>query len=170
MTSIATIRLNPGNVGFYDEISRIHLTLGHPEALVPSGTNCINLRRGVKAGTITIVEGSLGKDVPPLKVVQVGEKYYLASNVAEASKPVIKMDEVKAETKPTSKKEERPAPEKKQEEKKEESKKEEPAKEESKDNAKSNDNADDAKDLSSNDDDKQPAKKSRRTRGKKAAN
>ena len=166
MTSIAKIRLNPGNVGFYDEVSRIHLTLGRPEALVPSGTNCANLRRGVKAGTISVVEGSLGRDIPPLKVVQVGSKYYLASNAAEASKPVIK-EEVKpataAKAEPVPKVE--PPAENKDEKPKQE-KPEQNEEEKKQDSADENTASDDNADAS---DKKKPVRKTRRARNKKSA-
>ena len=98
---IATIHLAPGRVGFYDPLSRIHLTLSHPETYVYSGTNCASLRRNVKSGVIRILEGTLGEDVPPLKVVKVNGKYHLASNAEEEMKPVVKKDDapVKEDTK-----------------------------------------------------------------------
>ena len=98
---IATIHLAPGRVGFYDPLSRIHLTLSHPETYVYSGTNCASLRRNVKSGVIRILEGTLGEDVPPLKVVKVNGKYHLASNAEEEMKPVVKKADapVKEDTK-----------------------------------------------------------------------
>lgn len=96
---IATVRLAQGRVGFYDELSRIHLSLGAPTAHVYSGTNCARLRRAVKSGIIRLVNGSLGNDVPPFKVVEVNGKYKLASNKAEEMKPVVKEDIVASETK-----------------------------------------------------------------------
>lgn len=94
---IATIKLAPGQVGFYDPLSRIHLTLGNPVATVYSGTNCAALRRNVKAGIIRILEGTLGNDVAPFKIVKVGDKYKLASNSAEENKPVYAEDVVPKE-------------------------------------------------------------------------
>lgn len=89
---IATIKLAPGQVGFYDPLSRIHLTLGNPTATVYSGTNCATLRRNVKAGIIRILDGTLGNDVAPFKIVKVGDKYKLASNSVEENKPVYAED------------------------------------------------------------------------------
>ena len=40
MEQIAVIRLAPGQVGYYDELSRIHLTIGNPERAIYAGTNC----------------------------------------------------------------------------------------------------------------------------------
>lgn len=108
---IATIRLAPGRVGFFDPLSRIHLTLGRPEAQVFSGTNCASLRRNVKAGVIRLVEGTLGEEVPPFKVVEVNGKYKLASNIAAEMAPVyakeetvMKAEENKQDTEDTKKK------------------------------------------------------------------
>lgn len=88
-TPIATIKLAPGRVGFYDEYSRIHLTLSSPTATVYSGTNCAQLRRSVKAHVIEVIAGSLGEEVAPFKVVKENGKLKLVSNAAEAKKPVI---------------------------------------------------------------------------------
>lgn len=85
---IATIKLAAGRVGFYDPLSRIHLTLGRPTAHVYAGTNCASLRRNVKAGVIRLVNGTLGEEVPPFKVVKIGDQFKLASNVEEEMKPV----------------------------------------------------------------------------------
>lgn len=87
---IATIKLAAGRVGFYDELSRIHLTLGAPTAHVYSGTNCARLRRAVRDGVIRLVDGTLGGEIPPFKIVKVGDKLKLASNVQEEIKPVFK--------------------------------------------------------------------------------
>lgn len=88
-TPIATIKLAPGRVGFYDEYSRIHLTLSSPVATVYSGTNCAQLRKSVKAHVIDVISGSLGEDVPPFKIVKVNGKLKLASNTDAMHKPVI---------------------------------------------------------------------------------
>lgn len=93
---IATIKLAPGRVGFYDELSRIHLTLGAPTATVLSGTNCARLRRAVRDGVVNLVDGTLGGEVPPFKIVKVGDKLKLASNIEAEIKPVFK-EEVKLE-------------------------------------------------------------------------
>ena len=86
---IATIKLAEGQVGFYDPLSRIHLTIGNPIAYVHSGTNCAQLRRSVKSGRIRLLDGTLGAEVAPFKVVKVGNKYKLASNKEEEMKPIV---------------------------------------------------------------------------------
>ena len=88
--AIATVRLAPGRAGFYDPLSRVHLTVGRPKATIYSGTNCASLRRNVKAGVIRLEEGTLGEDVPPLKLVPKGDgTYRVMSNAAEEMKPVF---------------------------------------------------------------------------------
>jgi hypothetical protein len=59
---IAVIRLSTGEVGYYDELSRIHLTIGNPQKEVVAGTNCTQLRRSVKSGRLRLLSGSLGEE------------------------------------------------------------------------------------------------------------
>ena len=60
MTSriIAKIRLAKGEVAFYDELSRIHLTLSRPTADVYDYMNTAALRRAVMNKRITLVAGT----------------------------------------------------------------------------------------------------------------
>lgn len=85
---IAKIALAPGQVGYYDKYSRIHLTLGKPEAIIYSGTNCAQIRRSIKAGTIRLISGTLGEQVPPLKLVKTAKGIKLVSNAAKEHEPV----------------------------------------------------------------------------------
>ena len=59
---IATIRLAQGEGGYYDELSRIHLTAGNPQRDVYAGTNCTQIRRSVKSGRLRLLFGSLGEE------------------------------------------------------------------------------------------------------------
>ena len=104
---IATIKLAPGRVGFYDELSRVHLTLGAPTAVIYSGTNCARLRRAVRDGVIKLVDGTLGGDIPPFKIVNVDGKLKLASNIEAEMKPVFKEEVAKKAAEP-AKAEEKP--------------------------------------------------------------
>ena len=121
MENIALIRLAPGRVGFYDPLSRIHLTIGSPNAYVPSGTNCANLRRNVKNGVISLVDGTLGGDIPPLKVVNDENGVRLVSNAEEANKPIFGNIESQPSEDNTPAEEEKkePQPEEDKDEKKE---------------------------------------------------
>lgn len=89
MDILARIKLAPGRVGFYDPLSRIHLTLGRPFANVVSGTNCANLRRNVKTGVLSLIDGTLGGDIPPFKIVQDEKGTRLVSNGEEVNKPIV---------------------------------------------------------------------------------
>lgn len=61
MTSriIAKIRLAKGEVAFYDELSRIHLTLSRPTADVYDYMNAAVLRRAIMNKRIILVAGTL---------------------------------------------------------------------------------------------------------------
>lgn len=133
MENIALIRLAPGRVGFYDPLSRIHLTIGSPNAYVPSGTNCANLRRNVKNGVISLVDGTLGGDIPPLKVVNDENGVRLVSNAEEANKPIFGNIESQPSEDNTPAEEEKKEPQP-EENKDEEKEKEENSAEESEEN------------------------------------
>lgn len=99
---IAVIQLQPGQGGYYDDLSRIHLTIGSPRANVYAGTNCTQLRRSLRAGRIKLVTGSLGAEVPPFKLVRHGNNYILQHNdLAEkvALHTGVKAEEEKAAVK-----------------------------------------------------------------------
>ena len=124
-TPIAVIKLMPGQAGYYDEYSRVYLTIGNPTATIYSGTNCAQLRRSIKNGTIGLVSGSLGPNVPPVKIVEDGKGgARLVSNYEEEHKPVFakedvieeksiveetKPEETVEETEETAKEEKKPA-------------------------------------------------------------
>lgn len=60
---IATIKLAPGESGYYDEYSRIYLSSANPTAVVYSGTNCSQIKRSIKSGRLRLVSGSF-EEVP----------------------------------------------------------------------------------------------------------
>lgn len=60
MKQIAIVALAPGQVGFYDDLSGIHLSLANREARVLKGMNTAGLVNAVQSGKITVVSGSLG--------------------------------------------------------------------------------------------------------------
>lgn len=72
---IAEIKLSPGEVGYYDDYSRIHLTQKSPIAVVKAGTNCTQLKRSVKSGRLLLIRGSFDTPINENKVKeQVAEK------------------------------------------------------------------------------------------------
>lgn len=56
---IATIRLERGNVGWFDPLTNIHLTIRKPDAYVFEGMNTTNIRKGIQHKTIILMDGSL---------------------------------------------------------------------------------------------------------------
>ena len=85
MEQIAVIRLAPGQVGYYDELSRIHLTIGNPERAVYAGTNCSQLRKSVKSGRLRLISGSLGEDKTPIKIHKPSTSVSLGNFIPEKS-------------------------------------------------------------------------------------
>ena len=88
MSQIAVVRLAPGQAGYYDELSGVYLTAGKRTAAIPSGTNCAQLRRSVRMGTIILQSGTLGGDIPEVRIMEHEGKYYLVPNPEEVNKPV----------------------------------------------------------------------------------
>lgn len=88
MSQIAVVRLAPGQAGYYDELSGIYLTAGKTVAGIPSGTNCAQLRRSVRMGTIILQSGTLGGDIPEVRIMEHEGTYYLVPNTEEVNKPV----------------------------------------------------------------------------------
>lgn len=86
---IARIALAPGQVGYYDEYSRIHLTVGAPEATIYSGTNCAQIRRSIKSGRIRLLSGSLGAPVAPFRIVNTLSGRKIVSNARKELEPVV---------------------------------------------------------------------------------
>lgn len=86
---IATIKLAPGQVGYYDEYSRIHLTIAHPETAIYSGTNCAQIRRSIKAGRIILTSGTLGPEIAPVRIVKTPTGVKIVTNKDAEHAPVV---------------------------------------------------------------------------------
>ena len=112
---IATIKLNSGQGGFYDELTNIHLTVGNPIAHLFAGQNLTNIRKGISVGHLILTEGTLGPDPRPYRLVRVGDHLEIdLKPEVFAKKPAKKQVEVKLTEAPKA------APEVKDEPKKEE--------------------------------------------------
>ena len=95
---IAKIKLNPGNGGYFDPISRIHLTHGNPFADVLAGTNTTGLKKAVWNRRISLVSGSLGPIEPPFKLVKdASGRMVLVPNNTENKKQEVKIEKQKKE-------------------------------------------------------------------------
>lgn len=87
---IAVIRLNYGEVGYYDDLSHIHLTASDPQRDILAGTNCTQLRRSVKSRRLRLLAGSLGES-QKIELNKRGNKFIGEEAVmpAEAPAPVV---------------------------------------------------------------------------------
>ena len=90
---IAEIKLAPGQVGFYDPLTNIHLTITYPFGTVYSGMNTTNLLRSVKSKRLVLLSGSLSptiikKDVDTQKVTYSAK----ASNEVETASVEVKTE------------------------------------------------------------------------------
>ena len=56
---IARIKINPGNPGWYDPLTNIHLTITRPEAIVFEGANTTNIKKGVDFKLVSVIDGCL---------------------------------------------------------------------------------------------------------------
>lgn len=100
-TVLALVRLTAGNVGWYDPLTNIHLTIQKPEAYVFEGMNTKNLRQGVQHKTITVIDGSLfgpSQTVVPTKTVDpIPEPVKQEIKVEVDKKPIAEKEAKKEE-------------------------------------------------------------------------
>ena len=66
-TVIAEIRLAPGEVGYYDDYSRIYLNASRPTAKIYAGMNTTQIRRSIRSGRLILISGSLSAPAPAAK-------------------------------------------------------------------------------------------------------
>ena len=89
---IARVKLNPGQGGYFDPISRIHLTHGDPEKDIYSDMNVSGIKAAVRNKRISLISGSLGDISPAFKLIRRpdGKVALIANNqekVVETSVP-----------------------------------------------------------------------------------
>lgn len=96
---IAEIRLAPGEVGYYDDYSRIYLNSARPTAKIYAGTNTTQIRKSIRSGRLRLISGSL--NAAPAKAepkpVKPEVKTEEVAPVIEEPVPEVK-EEVKVET------------------------------------------------------------------------
>lgn len=59
MNIIAIVKLGIGRAGYFDPISRVHLTIKNSTATIYDTMNTTGLQKALKSGTINLVSGSL---------------------------------------------------------------------------------------------------------------
>ena len=107
---IATIKLAPGEAGYYDEYSRIYLSSTRPDAVIYSGTNCTQIKRSIKSGRLRLVSGGFDKPVTEPVIEQ-----QVPVATEEAKEVPVQEEEVKIEEEVASAVVEEQAPEVKEE-------------------------------------------------------
>lgn len=108
MQTIAKIKLSSGNVGWYEPLSRIHLTLSNPIAEVKAGTKLEGIRKSLAYGTIILLEGSVDEEeildiVSEVKTLSITEEQF-EDQIEELSEKVIKEPALDEKPKKASKK------------------------------------------------------------------
>lgn len=104
---IAKVKLTPGQGGFFDPVSRVHLTHGSPVADIYAGTNTEGLKKALRNRTISLVSGSLGEQKSPFKLVRKEDGKVVLVRTDNVNKTTV--EEVKtitAKVAPRSKKQE----------------------------------------------------------------
>lgn len=85
---IAVVKLAQGHVAFYDEITRIHLTLGNSTENITEDMNLSNIKRAISNKVLVLVTGSLStnniiKTEEKTKTLQTKIKEELPKEVVE---------------------------------------------------------------------------------------
>jgi hypothetical protein len=82
---IAVVRLAPGQVAFYDELTSTHLTMGNPMTDIYDYMKTDRIKRAVSNKILSLVTGSFNVDAAPVApMVEV-----------KVTAPVVKAEEVK---------------------------------------------------------------------------
>lgn len=120
-TAIAIVKLAPGQVGYYDELSRVHLTMSRPKTTIYDYMNTSAILRSIKNRTLILESGTLN---PVSKEASIDEVIKESLETPTVMEPIIVEEEVKVEepiveTK-TTKKEKTTASKAKQSKKREE--------------------------------------------------
>lgn len=110
---IASIKLAPGNRGYFDPLTGMNLSLSNNIGYIREGDKVDNIRRDIKDGKIKIVGGKLPPAVnieqkqfkeEPVKVEAKKEPKVIKKEIVEKKKEEVKKEEVKQENKKVEKK------------------------------------------------------------------
>lgn len=94
--AIAVIALSPGEIGYYDDYSRIYLNNSSPRATIYSGTKLYQIRKSIKSGRLRLVEGSLvdGEAIKNKDIKPENTEIKPIPSVIEEKKPAIEIEVV----------------------------------------------------------------------------
>ena len=90
--SIAKIALAPGQLGYFDEISRIRLTAAHPTADIMVGTNTTQIKNDVKKGKLVLLYGTLASTTQHIRK-SAARPVPVQPEIVEEPEPIIQ-DEI----------------------------------------------------------------------------
>ena len=96
---IARVRLAKGRVGYFDELTRIHLTVSNPEKPVFAGMNTANIKRAVRSGVLRLVYGSLELEAKQVQKDMHADKAAVEVKTVKAE-PAKAVEPAKAEQAP----------------------------------------------------------------------
>lgn len=112
---IASVKLAPGNRGYFDPLTGINLSLSNNIGYIREDDEVKNIRKAIKEGKIKIVGGQLPPAIikPVVKKEQVikpvkKEKKKAKPEPKKEKKQEVKVEPVASEIKPVEKKEEKP--------------------------------------------------------------
>lgn len=77
------IQLAPGNIGWYDEVTGIHLTIARNTAIVKPGMNTTNIRRAIKDRKVQVLVGNLEQETTEPVA-------FVSNNMVKEEVPVVK--------------------------------------------------------------------------------
>lgn len=84
------IKLAPGNIGWFDPLTSIHLTLSKTEAIVKTGMNTTNIKNALSEGKIIIKQGTIETskqiDIEPFSNIKTEEKRIITTSAAKKEK------------------------------------------------------------------------------------
>lgn len=100
---LAKITLAPGQIGFHDALSNIHLTVANPTAVVPVGANTEHLKEAVKDGKILLLTGTLSstlkhREVKSKESIQFAKRMNLRRPVVNQNVADSKQKKTEAKT------------------------------------------------------------------------
>lgn len=104
--NMAVVRLARGEVAFFDPLTRAHLNIANPQAIIAAGMNTENIKTSVRSGRLILVSGSLEPETikkdEPVKAQESRPTIQVKTEpvkTKEEGKPVAKQKEpVKEET------------------------------------------------------------------------
>lgn len=97
---IAVVRLAPGQVAFYDELTSTHLTMGNPMTEIFDYMRTDRIKRAVANKILSLVTGSFTVEATPVIEVKVTEPVVKTEDVKEALvEPIVEpiVEDVKVE-------------------------------------------------------------------------